>query len=369
MAQISRDDFERRIIEPTDFVADAEAFVDVRLPRSRGKASYSFIGPGVSQNADQKINLTEPHRFNVGAASMPSGVINNPHLHYTAEVFICTRGKWRMRLGLDGAQTVDLQAGDIFSIPTWVFRGFENIGDDDGWIFAVLGDDDTGGIVWAPHILEEAAETGMYIDRSGALIDATAGEDIADAIAPLTAADIEVDSYSDVELEARKVSFDHLRWSDRALLSSVVGYATRIAPVIGHGLTQQRRQYPPITNPHTFSLEWLEVAPGSSTGLHRHVHAQATFLVEGDFEVSVNLDAETLSSRPATGSIVSTPVGAWRNFVNVGTSTARAVVVCGSNEPTLVEWRPELVEAARRAGFGVDRSGHIGSIAMLEAGR
>jgi quercetin dioxygenase-like cupin family protein len=369
MVLIDRDDFERRIIEPADFVADTEAFVDVRIARSRGKASYSFIGPGVSQNADQKINLTERHGFNVGAASMPSGVINNPHLHYTAEVFICTRGKWRMRLGIDGDQILDLQAGDVFSIPTWVFRGFENIGDDDGWIFAVLGDDDTGGVVWAPHILEEAAETGMYLDLSGALLDANAGDDIADIIRPLSAVDIDVESYSDVELEARRVSFGDLDWSDSALLSSVVGYSTRIAPVIGHGLTQRRRQSPPITNPHTFSLEWLEVAPGSSTGLHRHDHPQATFLVEGDFEVSVNLDSETLSSRPATGSVVSTPAGAWRDFANVGTSTARALLVCGTNEPTRIEWSPDIAEAARRAGFGIDRAGDIAPVAMLGARR
>ena len=37
---INPDDFARRVIEPTDFVADTEAFVDVRLPRSAGKASY-----------------------------------------------------------------------------------------------------------------------------------------------------------------------------------------------------------------------------------------------------------------------------------------------------------------------------------------
>ena len=116
----------------TEFHADTEAFVDVRLPRSQGKASYSMIGPGVSQNAGQKINLVEPHGFNIGAASMPHGVVNNPHLHFTAEVFLCTRGSFEMAVGRHGEQKLVMNAGDVFAVPTWVFRGFTNIGDDDG---------------------------------------------------------------------------------------------------------------------------------------------------------------------------------------------------------------------------------------------
>ena len=153
-------EFARRIIEPGAFVADRSAFVDVRLPRSAGKASYSLIGPGVSQNPDQVVNLPEAHGFHVGAASMGHGVVNNQHMHFTAEVFICARGSWRMRIGEHGQQTLDISEGTVFSVPTWVFRGFENTGPDDGWLYAVLGGDETGGIVWAPDVLAAAAETG-----------------------------------------------------------------------------------------------------------------------------------------------------------------------------------------------------------------
>ena len=153
-----------RVISPDEFHADTEAFVDVRLPRSQGKASYSMIGPGVSQNAGQKINLVEPHGFNIGAASMPHGVVNNPHLHFTAEVFLCTRGSFEMAVGRHGEQKLVMNAGDVFAVPTWVFRGFTNIGDDDGWVFTVLGGDDGGGIIWAPSVLREAAETGLYLN-------------------------------------------------------------------------------------------------------------------------------------------------------------------------------------------------------------
>jgi hypothetical protein len=55
---VSAAEVDRRVIEPDRFVADTSAFVDVRLEGSAGKASYSFIGPGVSQNADQVVNLS-----------------------------------------------------------------------------------------------------------------------------------------------------------------------------------------------------------------------------------------------------------------------------------------------------------------------
>ena len=31
--------------------------------------------------------------------------------------------------------------GDIISIPTWVFRGFTNVGDEDNFIFTILGEE------------------------------------------------------------------------------------------------------------------------------------------------------------------------------------------------------------------------------------
>ena len=273
---VAADEVDARIIEPSQFVADTEAFIDVRLPRSQGKASYSFIGPGVSQNGRQTINLTIPHGFNVGAATVPAGKVNNPHLHYTAEVFICTAGKWRILIGEHGEQTIDIAEGTVFSAPTFVFRGFENIGDDDGWLFAVLGGDETGGIVWAPHILAEAAETGLYLGRNYEVLDALAGDDTTDVVSPMASSELVTESYSDEEIASRAVRLDAVDWSERALLSSVLpGHESRMAPMIGYGMSQNRRHVAPIGNPHGFSLEWLELPPGASTGRHRIDHSQA----------------------------------------------------------------------------------------------
>jgi len=363
-------EFARRIIEPGAFVADRSAFVDVRLPRSAGKASYSLIGPGVSQNPDQVVNLPEAHGFHVGAASMGHGVVNNQHMHFTAEVFICTRGSWRMRIGEHGQQTLDISEGTVFSVPTWVFRGFENIGPDDGWLYAVLGGDDTGGIVWAPDVLTAAAETGLFLLPDGAVIEATDGQAPTDCVAPLSPSQLSaLDSYSDADLAARVVTFDDLAWSHHALLSSVSGNGesppAELAPVIGYGVTEDRHHRPPITVPHGFSVEWLRVAPGVSFGLHRLALHQAAILTGGQWEVSVNRGPETLTARPGEGSVVSVPPGVWRDLRNVGDSEARALIVCNAQQRPQVLWDEELVRSAAAGGWTHDASGYLAPTSLI----
>ena len=364
---VNVDDVGRRIIEPHQFMADTEAFIDVRLPGSVGKASYSFIGPGVSQNADQIVNLAEPHGFNIGAASMPHGVVNNPHMHYTAEVFICTRGRWEMRLGQYGEQTVEIGPNTLFSVPTWIFRGFKNIGDDDGWLLTVLGSDNTGGILWAPQVLEAAASTGLYLSTVGAVLDATAGDLINDTITPIDETRLgELDHYTDAEIAERIVASDRLDWSEAALLSSVLpGHGSAIAPVIGFGLTEDRRQRPPIWTPHGFTVEWLRLEPGASTGLHRIDQNQALFLVEGEWQVTYNRLDNQISRTVTEDTVVSIPGNCWRDLTNTGSAIATCLVVCAGDNRARADWDPWIGNAAAEAGWGRDANGYIAPLDLL----
>jgi hypothetical protein len=71
---------------------------------------------------------------------------------------------------------VVLEEGDIFNIPTGIFRGFENIGTDYGMIMAILGGDDAGGgVIWAPQVIEEAQAHGLVLSEEGKLYDTKKG--------------------------------------------------------------------------------------------------------------------------------------------------------------------------------------------------
>ena len=116
------------------------AFIDAHTPGSDQKENFTIIGAGVAESPDQHVHIKATPGFNIGAAGQPPKCINSLHFHNTAEVFFVLSGQWRFFWGLNGdAGEVILQKGDIFNIPTRVFRGFENVGTDYGMIMAILG--------------------------------------------------------------------------------------------------------------------------------------------------------------------------------------------------------------------------------------
>lgn len=363
---VTEDEMDRRVILPGAFVADTQAFIDVRLPDSQGKSNYSMIGPGVSQNPNQHINLREPHGFNVGAAGMPAGTVNNQHLHYTAEVFVSLGGQWEFRVGVDLEQTFSVDGRFVLSMPTWIYRGFRNVGVDDRLLYAVLGGDDTGGIQWSPRVLREAAETGLHLRTDNTLLDTTVGDvidDSVDLVPPMAETDLaNLRHYSDGELLARLVKEEDLQWSNRSLLDSMLdGHESSLAPVIGYGMTMDRNHEPPIHNPHTFTLEWLRVPPGNEVGRHRHGGSQVIVAVTDGWTVTFNDDQDAIERTLTEGAIVSVPQHAWRRFRNHGTSDAHLLIVNSGDTRTWLDWSSEVREAANEAGFTVDAGGYLAS--------
>ena len=171
------------------------AFVDTHNPGTEGKENFTIIGGGVSENPDQYVHIQETPGFNIGGAGQPSGCTNSLHSHRTAEVFIIHTGSWRFFWGLKGDDgDVVLDPGDLISLPTHMFRGFENVTpisatneNGYGFMFSVLGGDDSGGgVVWAPEVLEEARDHGLTLLQSGQLANSLDGEEISTEILPLT---------------------------------------------------------------------------------------------------------------------------------------------------------------------------------------
>ena len=171
-------DMEARIVRYGDLVPCKTAFIDAHTPGSDQKENFTIIGGGVSESPDQHVHIKEAPGFNIGAAGQPPKCRNSLHTHRTAEVFFVLKGIWRFFWGRYGnAGEVVLQEGDIFNIPTGMFRGFENIGNDYGMIMAVLGGNDAGGgVIWAPEVIEDAKDHGLILGENGKLYDAKKGE-------------------------------------------------------------------------------------------------------------------------------------------------------------------------------------------------
>lgn len=180
-------DMEKRIVRYGDLKPCKTAFIDAHTPGSDQKENFTIIGGGVSESPDQHVHISIPHGFNIGAAGQPPKCRNSLHSHRTAEVFFVLKGRWRFFWGRHGdAGEVALEEGDIFNIPTGIFRGFENIGTDYGMIMAILGGDDAGGgVIWAPQVIQDAKDHGLVLAETGQLYDTKKGESLPKGVKPM----------------------------------------------------------------------------------------------------------------------------------------------------------------------------------------
>jgi mannose-6-phosphate isomerase-like protein (cupin superfamily) len=180
-------EMESRIVRYGDLRPCKTAFIDAHTPGSNQKENFTIIGGGVSESPDQHVHIRETPGFNIGAAGQPPKCRNSLHSHRTAEVFFVLKGRWRFFWGRWGnAGEVVLEEGDIFNIPTGIFRGFENIGTDYGMIMAILGGDDAGGgVIWAPQVIEDAKDHGLVLGQNGKLYDTKKGQILPGDVKPM----------------------------------------------------------------------------------------------------------------------------------------------------------------------------------------
>ena len=367
----SPDEAARRAIPRAAYVSCPTAFIDCKKPGSHLKQNYSMIGPGVTTSTEQVVNIREPHGFNIGAAAMPEGITNNLHIHFTAEVFMVFGGTYVFRWGDNGKDgEIVGEDGDIVSVPTWIFRGFTNIGPDDAFVFTTLGGDDTGGLIWHPSILAEAGQYGLYLTKDNILVDTSSGGQRPAherLIEPISQAEIDgLRRYAPDEMRKRVVKAGERAWSRAALLDSCLpGHASEIAPVIGFGISQDRNHEAPITNPHGFSHEWLRLAPGQSVSRFRIAEKQVLLAHTGAFEVTFNAPDAAVTVPLEAWGMVSVPAQAWRSVRNVSDVMAEVLVITAGDGRKIPEWPEETIAAARAAGVAADRSGMLARAHLL----
>ena len=138
-----------RLARFKDLIPSKVPFVEGKLKGHQDRSNYSIVGPGVSEDAKQNVKIAEAHGFNIGAVSAAPMNGSGLHSHTTAEVFLIFSGPWRFYWGTDGKEgEVILNKGDVASFPTNMFRGFQNVSDEEALMFVVLGENDPGVITW-----------------------------------------------------------------------------------------------------------------------------------------------------------------------------------------------------------------------------
>ena len=291
----------------------------------------------MAENPHQYVHISEPHGFNIGAARQPPGCTNSLHSHHSEEVFIVHEGTWRFFWGEHGdAGEVVLETGDTISIPINVFRGFENIGTDIGFMFAVLGGDDPGRVHWAPQVIINARGFGLVLLDNGSLIDTTLGEIVppdALVVHPSTRKDIAYIRTPTVEEMTGNVARHAALHENPA--SPLATSGVHEAAIIGAGQTADGFTAAPIDSPHGFALRHLTLDQGARTPLHTRESVEVLLVHRGqvlwrnDAGDSVELNA---------GDTFTIPRGMPRLIEAV--TPAEIFVVRGGNDPGPVHVLP-----------------------------
>ena len=275
----------------SDLVPSKLPFVEGKLEGHKNRKNYSIVGPGVAEDINQSIKISTPHSFNLGAVSAMPRNGSGLHSHTTAEVFIIFSGKWRFYWGNEGKDETILGAGDIISMPTNMFRGFENAGDQEGTMFVVLGGDDPGIITWLPSVLEKAKTTGMALLNDNTLIDLSKNNIPKDKtlLSPISSEEIKkFDNYNLSEIEKFICKF-----SKRTNYEVKLNENFKITQMIGNHF--QNKTFSPIINQNTgFNLSILKSKKGKINNL-KFLKPTVMFSQIGswhiqieDFEVNLN---------------------------------------------------------------------------------
>ena len=366
---ISPEALAQRYIPFSSLRYSTEAFIDYCIPECMPKFNYALIGPGVSQNPNQPISLREFHGFQVGGVSIPHGKINTPHMHFTCEVFICAKGQWDLNWGFNPQKSsAPIGDGDIASMPTWLYRGFTNTGPDDGFLFTVLGGDNTGGVLWGPTTLAAAQKHGVFLSEDYQIIDTTRGEQLPQgkqALKPMTPEQIAALRVWTLEqMQQRIVRFADLQWSSHGLIdSAIAGCGAQIAPVIGLGITQDRNAAAPITNAHGVSVEWLRVPAGGKVSKHCLNEKQVLIAKRGALTITTATTAGsvdyTITGGDSAWDTFSVPAQSMRQFENKAADECFVLMLTAGDHRKKIQWDEQTLAAAQQCGYGIDANGFV----------
>jgi quercetin dioxygenase-like cupin family protein len=302
---------EARLVRYADLVPCTNAFIDTRSPGSEAKENFTIIGPGVSENPEQHIHISEPHGFNIGAARQPPHCVNSQHSHDTAEVFVVHAGDWTFNFGEDGtSHRIAAGPGTVASIPTDLFRGFSNVGEDVGFLWVALGGDDPGRVRWAPYVFDMAKDYGLVLLEDGSLVDTVKGETVppdARAMSRTTAEQVAaMKRPTEAELRACLVAPEEC-------ISQPAG------PLSGQGVDERMLISPEakISWPHPFTLSRAVFEAGAATPEHDRADPEVLFVHDGRLRV-VWSEGEL---EMAAGDTLTVPIGLGRRFASAGGAT------------------------------------------------
>jgi mannose-6-phosphate isomerase-like protein (cupin superfamily) len=331
----TQDAMAARLVRYADLIPCRTAFIDTRTPGSTEKENFTIIGAGVSESPEQHVHITERHGFNIGAARQPFGCINSQHSHETAEVFVVHSGRWQLLFGPNKEDgTLDIDPGDVVSVPTRMFRGFRKVDEGTGFLFTVLGEDDPGKVTWAPAVFEAAQDFGLKLAKGGRLIDTTSGQpelkdvELESALGEADMAALKTPPME--KLASCKLAAADIRPNPNSPLAAP---GVEEASIIAPQATADGFGPGPITGwwRHGFNLRHLTLQSGAYIPTHSRAEAEVIFIQQGTLEITWANGTILMGA----GDTLTVPTHLPHALRNTASVPLQAFIVRGSDSPAL----------------------------------
>ena len=303
-----------RLAKFEDLIPSKVPFVEGKLKGHQDRLNYSIVGPGVSEDSKQNVKIAEAHGFNIGAVSAAPMNGSGLHSHTTAEVFLIFSGSWRFYWGSDGKEgEVILHRGDVASFPTNMFRGFQNVSDNEAYMVVVLGENDPGVITWTPQIIKDAKDTGMVLLNDNSLIDLDL-QDIPNgkkALEPLDPNDLQqFDHYTSSEIEKFVIrssdSQKYIKDDEHFNSNSIINYLDELS-------LHDKTFKPHISHQTGFGLSLLK---GKTAHIHSYQSdsSEAFLCLDGKWEITCDDQKVIIGPRDT----FSAPKNSMRSVKQIG---------------------------------------------------
>ncbi len=153
---ISNKEIEARIWRFDALEGPPNAFIDAAVP-GHERVLYGALGSGT---ADEQIvkavkAVKAAENFHIDFIKAGPGQGAALHSHDSEEVFIVMTGRWKIAWGTHGENEIEIDRFDGISVPSGVMRSFENLGDEDNVLMAIIGGKTPGACVWSEAIVDK----------------------------------------------------------------------------------------------------------------------------------------------------------------------------------------------------------------------
>src|ERR1700722_12582128 len=162
------------LVRFADSLSSYEALLQGVPSYASAAQRFSIVGDRVCIDAHHFALRPARQEFSISGLRQSFGAATQQYLELTAEVLIVHSGHWRLLTGPYGEhESLELNRGDVISIPPQRYRGLEKL--DAGWgiILSVLGKD---AVEAAETAVFESGDAGWRVIQAGWSIDASSGE-------------------------------------------------------------------------------------------------------------------------------------------------------------------------------------------------